>query len=130
MLPSRKNPEAEQYPGEAQDSDGLQERFEIEARAAAEIVHVIFQKRFGATSAFVAQNAEKLLFGIELGGVAQLGHHGAGDTVDAHAGPSRPLAVTGVRDLPQERDHAQLLHQGGVEEDLPPYVWTDCETGL
>ena len=70
MLPSRKNPDAEQYPGEAQDSDGLQEGIEIEARAAAEIVHVIFQKRLGATSAFVAQHAEKLPFGIELGGSA------------------------------------------------------------
>ena len=37
------------------------------------------------------------------------------DAVDAHPGPLRALAVAGIGDLPQQRDHAQFLQQHGVE---------------
>ena len=40
------------------------------------------------------------------------------DPVRAHSGPARALAVSGVRDLAQQRHHAQFLHQRRVEGNL------------
>jgi hypothetical protein len=61
---------------------------------------------------------KKSPFGIELRGVAEVHHHVAGDMADAHLRPQRALAGAGIGDLAQQRDHAQLLQQHGVERDL------------
>ena len=42
----------------------------------------------------------------------------AGDPMHAHLAHCAPSAVVGVGDLPQQRDHAQLLQQYGVERNL------------
>lgn len=72
----------------------------------AQILPMSVQERFRATAAFVAQHAKKAPFGIELGGIAKVGHRRAGDAVDAHSRPSSALAIAGIGHLPQHRDHA------------------------
>ena len=93
-------------------------RVEVERRARAEIVAVRREEGFSRAAALIAQHDEEIPLGIELGGIAELGHGGARDAVDAHLGPAGALAVAGVGDLPQQRHHAQLLEQGRIEGDL------------
>ena len=48
----------------------------------------------------------------------ELGHGGARDTVDAHAGPAASSLLPGSRNLAQHGHHAELLQQGRVERNL------------
>src|SRR5262245_1235490 len=99
-------------------SDAFQQLVEIEGGAQAEIAAMLLQKRVGGAPPFLAQHAQEAPLGIERGGVAERHHHVAGDAVDAHVRPLGMLGIVGLRDLAQQRDHAQLLQQHGVERDL------------
>src|SRR5262245_11458397 len=99
-------------------SDAFQELVEIEGGAPAEILEMLLQECVGGAPPLLAQHAQKAPFGVELGGVAERDHHVAGNAVDAHVRPPGMLGIVGLRDLAQQRDHAQLLQQHGVERDL------------
>src|SRR5262245_4238520 len=99
-------------------SDAFQQLVEIEGGAQAEVAAMLLQECIGGAPPFLAQHAQEAPFGVKLGGVAQRDHHVAGDAVDAHLRPLGVLGMVGLRDLAQQRDHAQLLQQHGVERDL------------
>src|SRR5262245_19260260 len=99
-------------------SDAFQQRVEIEGGATAEILVMIAQESVSGAAALVAQHAQEFPLGVELGGIAELDHHLAGDAVDAHGRPFGALAVVGLRNLAQQRDHAQLFQQYGIERHL------------
>src|SRR4029453_19439082 len=68
-------------------SDALEQAINIERRTSPEIASVHRKERIGRASAFIAQQAEKRPFGVELGGRTELDQHFPVDNVDAHAGP-------------------------------------------
>src|SRR5262245_33116361 len=91
-------------PISAMVSDAFQQRVEIEGRASAEILVVGAQECVTGAAPLVAQHAQEFPLGIELGGIAELYHHLAGDAVDAHARPLGALAVIRLGDVTQQRD--------------------------
>jgi hypothetical protein len=87
-------------------SHALEQQIQIERRALSQILDVRRQEGLGRPATLVSQHAQKIPLGVELRGVAQIGHLLARDPVDPHVGPSRALAVARFGDLTQERDHA------------------------
>src|ERR1051326_3112434 len=96
----------------------LEEDVQVDRRALADAVAVGREERLVGAAALVAQHAQEIPFGVELRRCAQPGQHLAGDEMNAHLGPVASLGAAGVGDLAQQRDHAQLLEQRGVERDL------------
>src|SRR5262245_6732334 len=80
----------------ASASNVVEHRVEVERRARAEIVAVRREEGFRRAAPLVAQHDKEIPFGIELRGIAELGHGGARDAMDAHPGPAGALAVAGV----------------------------------
>src|SRR5215471_10644770 len=111
-------PRATRIPSRPMASNLLQEDIQIDRGALADVVAVGCEEALGGTAAFVPQHAKEIPFGVELRRCAELGQSLAGDEMNAHLGPFATLGAPGVRDLPQQRDHAQLLEQRGVERDL------------
>src|SRR5215470_5491171 len=89
----------------------LQEDVQVDRRALADVLAVGRQEGVGGAAALVAQHAEEIPFGVELRRCAEPGQDLAGDEMDAHLGPVASLGAPRLGDLPQQRDHAQLLEQ-------------------
>src|SRR5262249_44975333 len=105
-------------PTRPMSSNLLQEDIQIDRRALADVVAVGREEGFGGTAAFVAQHAEEFPFGVELRRCAELRQNLAGVEMNA---PLRTFAYLGdprIHDLSQDRDHAQLLEQRGVERNF------------
>ena len=88
------------------------------------------EERFCGGSPGVTKHAQEVPLGVELGGIAEVDHQVARYAVNAHACPQRALSIARVADLPQQRNHAQLLQQNCIEgdlveaiEDLPGGLW-------
>src|SRR5579871_1313401 len=103
---------------ETHGSDLLQEDIQVDRRALADVLAVGAKEGLGGTATFVAQHAKKFPFGVELRRRAEFGQGLAVDQMYPHIGPLASLAMPSVRDLPQQRDHAQLLEQCSIERDL------------
>src|SRR5262249_970986 len=92
---------------------------EVEGGASPQVVVMGAQECVTcAPPPLVAQHAQKFPLGVELGRIAELYHHVAGDAVDAHVRPSGALGIVRLCDLAQQGDHAQLFQQHGIERDL------------
>jgi hypothetical protein len=76
------------------------------------------QENLRRPSSLIVQEREEFPFRIELGGGTELGQHLASDAMDAHARPLRAFAIARIGDLPEERHHAQLLQENGIERHL------------
>src|SRR5215468_9094356 len=113
-----RRPRATRIPARPMASDLLQEVVQIDRRALADIPSVLGEEGLSGATAFVAQHAQEIPFGIELRRCAEPGQNLARDQMDAHPGPFASLGAAGIRDLSQQRDHAQFLEQCGVERDL------------
>ena len=88
------------------------------------------EKCVGALAPLLLQHRNELPLGVELRRRAEAGERVAHDPVRAHSGPARALPVSGIGDLPQQRDHAHFLHQRRIEgnlvepvEDLARRAW-------
>ena len=90
----------------------------FEGRSTAYALQMRFLERLRATATFIAQHAQKVAFGVVLGGITEVGHRRADNAVDAHSGPPSALAFAGIGHRAQDRDHAQFLQQGGIEGNL------------
>ncbi len=88
-----------------------QQHVEVGGGALAEILAMRGEECVGAAAPFLLQHAHETPLGIEFRGGAEVGELVSPDAVRAHAGPARALAVSGIRHLTQQRDHAQFLHQ-------------------
>ena len=66
-------------------------------------------------AAFVPQHRQEWPLGVQLGRIAEVSHHCAGDAVNSHPCPTSSFAVSGIEDLPQQGDHPKLFEQRGVE---------------
>src|SRR5262245_18410337 len=112
---SRDNPS--RIPMRPTVSYALEQLVEVEGRASAQIVVMAAQECVTCAPSLVAQHAQEFPLGVELRSIAELHHHVAGDTVDAHIGPFGALAIIGLCNLAQQRDHEQLFQQHGIERD-------------
>src|SRR5690606_29782977 len=99
-------------------SHGLCQLVDVDGRASAELRAMLGQEGLGGPPPLVAQHGEKRPFAVELGGIAERNHHLARDPMDAHAGPRGALAIARIGGFAEQRDHAQLLQQHGIERDL------------
>src|SRR6476619_6011138 len=99
-------------------SHAFQQLVEIEARAPAQVLVVGVEECLRGAPSLVAQHAEEFPLGVELRRIAEPDHELAGDSVNPHVRPFGAFGTAGVSDLPQQRDHPQLLEQRGVERDL------------
>src|SRR5262249_20270376 len=111
-------PRATRIPASPMTSDLLQEDVQIDRGALADVLPVLREESLGGAAAVIAQHAQEIPFGVELRRRPKFGQNLARDQMDAHPRPFASLGAAGVRDLPQQRDHAQLLEQRGVERDL------------
>src|ERR1700730_6865037 len=64
------------------------------------------------------QERHELPFGIELGGSSELGQHVALYSMCPHVSPSGALTGSGIDQLAQERNHAELLRKCRIERNL------------
>src|SRR5262245_38296529 len=113
-----RRPRATRIPTRPMASNLLQEDIQIDRRTLADVLAVGHQEGLGGTAALLAQHAKEVPFGVELRRCSELGKNLADDEMNAHLGPPASLGAPRVRDLPQQRDHAQFLEQRGVERDF------------
>src|SRR5262245_17354471 len=113
-----RSPRATRIPTRPMASHLLQQDIQIDRGALADVLAVGRQERLGGPAALVAQQAEEVPFGVELRRCSELGKSLAGDEMNAHLRPLASLGAPSVRHLPQQRDHAQLFEQCGVERDF------------
>src|SRR3974390_223689 len=111
-------PRETRMPTRPMASDLLQEDVHIHRRALADVLAVGGKEGFGGTSAFIAQHAKEIPFGVKLRRCAEIGQDLAGDKMHTHLGPLASLGAPCVDDLSQQRDHPQFLEQRGVKRDL------------
>src|SRR5579864_6638874 len=83
----------------------------------------------GALAPLFLQQRNELPLGVELRRRSEVRERVAHNPVRAHSRPTRAFAVSGVRHLAQQRDHAQFLHQRRVEGNLvEPVQDLGCRT--
>src|SRR6516162_8307048 len=116
LQPSSANPS--RIPMRPMVSYASEQLVEVEGRASAQIVVMGAQKYVTRAPPLVAQHAQELPLGVELGGIAELYHHVACDAVDAHVRPFGILGIIRLCDLAQQGDHAQLFQQPGMNRAL------------
>ena len=111
--------ESDQDAQETHRSALRQQHVEIGGRA---VTDVVADARRGISLAARRPSSRSIVrnsrSAIHLRGRAEVDQHIAHDSMRAHSRPTRALACPGIGHLAHQRDHAQLLHQCGVEGDL------------
>src|SRR5690242_11311554 len=93
----------------------VQQDVEIIGGASAQIPAMRRKERFCGGAPSVTKHAQEVPLGVEFRGGAEIDHQVARYAVNAHTCPQSALSIAGVADLAQQRDHAQLLQQNGIE---------------